>query len=266
MIVMKSYYYFLLRKFYFQMEQLEETCKRLTNENKELELIVKDSLQENRKLQEAKEALRMTIDRQQQELQDGRALIEVLKNELDEHVKKAEALTNRITDLESSNNEVEIWKTRSGLVPSLKEELASMKNDLLNLEKELHISQRDVNRFKETIEVRKQIISIAIYLNKKTKTKKKFNFRSPLIKSVSESVLSRIYSQEKDVKLDEFINKAEAHSKERENFLRELEEAKSQITKLHEAERERDELISKAAITEETLNALKAELVSEKVL
>lgn len=55
--------------------------------------------------------------------------------------------------MESSNNDVELWKTQSGLVPSLREELASMKSDLLNLEKELQNSQRDVNKFKETIEV-----------------------------------------------------------------------------------------------------------------
>lgn len=137
----------------FQIQQLEETCKRLTSENKELELIIKDSLQENRKLQEAKEALRMTTDRQQEELQDGRRQVEILKNDIDEKTKKIDALMSQITDLETSNNEVELWKTQSGLVPSLREELSSMKSDLLNLEKELQISQRDVNRFKETIEV-----------------------------------------------------------------------------------------------------------------
>lgn len=47
--------------------------------------------------------------------------------------------------------------------------------------------------------------------------------------------------------------------------MKELGEAKFLITKLHDAERERDELVSKAAITEETLSVLKAELVSEKV-
>lgn len=120
-----------------------------------MELIVKDSLQENRKLQEAKEGLRQTIDRQQQELQDGRKQIVLLKNEIDEYVKKVEVLTNKITDLEGSSTEIELWKTQSVLVPCLQEELASMKNDLLNLEKELQISQRDVNRFKETIEVSK---------------------------------------------------------------------------------------------------------------
>ena len=65
--------------------------------------------------------------------------------------------------------------------------------------------------------------------------------------------------------MDDFVNKAEAHVKEREQFIKELENAKWQTTRLHEVERERDELVSKAAITEETLNVLKAELVSEKV-
>lgn len=201
---------------------MEETCKRLTNENKELELIVKDSLQENRKLQESKEALRITTDRQQQELQEGRKQIEALKNELEEYSKKSDGLINKIKELEAASEEVEELKAQSGLVPSLREELASMKNDLLNLEKELQNSQRDVVRFKETIE-------------------------------------------EKDVKLDEFVSKSDAYSKERESLMKEIEDAKAQIAKLHEVERERDEFLSKAAITEETLSVLKAELVSEKV-
>lgn len=65
--------------------------------------------------------------------------------------------------------------------------------------------------------------------------------------------------------MDEFVNKTEILNKEHESLAKELESAKSQISKLQEVERERDELISKAAITEETLNVLKAELVTEKV-
>ncbi|KAL0276065.1 UNVERIFIED_CONTAM: hypothetical protein PYX00_003727 [Menopon gallinae] len=204
------------------VEQLQETCERLTSENKELELIVKDCLQENRKLQESKEGLRMTTDRQQQELQDGRMQIEELKNEIDEHVKRGEEMTNRIKELEASNNDIEEWKLQSGLVPSLRQELSSMKSDLLNLEKELQNSQKDVVKYKETIE-------------------------------------------EKDVKLDDFMSKTESYHKEREKILQEIEDARMQILKLNEVERERDELVSKAAITEETLSVLKAELVSEKV-
>lgn len=95
----------------------------------------------------------MTTDRQQQELQDGRTQAEVLKTELETANKKSETLSNRIRELETCTQEVEQWKTQSGLVPLLNEELSSMKNDLLNLEKELQNSQRDVTRFKETIEV-----------------------------------------------------------------------------------------------------------------
>lgn len=95
----------------------------------------------------------MTTDRQQQELQDGRMQIEELKNEIDEHVKKGEEMACRIKELEASNNDIEEWKLQSGLVPSLRQELASMKSDLLNLEKELQNSQKDVVKYKETIEV-----------------------------------------------------------------------------------------------------------------
>ena len=65
--------------------------------------------------------------------------------------------------------------------------------------------------------------------------------------------------------MDEYLSKSDAHFKERENLVKELQDAKSQITKLHEIERERDEFKSKAAITDETLSVLKSELVSEKV-
>lgn len=65
--------------------------------------------------------------------------------------------------------------------------------------------------------------------------------------------------------MDECVSKAETCRKEREKLLQEMESAKAQISKLHELERERDELTSKAAITAETLTVLKAELVQEKV-
>lgn len=67
------------------------------------------------------------------------------------------------------------------------------------------------------------------------------------------------------MKLDDFMSKTESYYKEREKILQEIEDAKIQISKLNELERERDELVSKAAINEETLSVLKAELVSEKV-
>lgn len=53
----------------FQVDQLQENCQRLTQQNNELEQLFKDALTENRKLQDSIDVLRLNSDKQHQELQ-----------------------------------------------------------------------------------------------------------------------------------------------------------------------------------------------------
>jgi predicted nuclease with TOPRIM domain len=53
----------------FQVEQLQENCQRLNQQNSELEQLFKDALTENRKLQDSIDTLKLNSDKQHQELQ-----------------------------------------------------------------------------------------------------------------------------------------------------------------------------------------------------
>jgi chromosome segregation ATPase len=53
----------------FQVEQLQENCQRLSQQNSELEQLFKDALTENRKLQDSIDSLKLNSDKQHQELQ-----------------------------------------------------------------------------------------------------------------------------------------------------------------------------------------------------
>lgn len=53
----------------FQVEQLQENCQRLNQQNSELEQLFKGALTENRKLQDSIDTLKLNSDKQRQELQ-----------------------------------------------------------------------------------------------------------------------------------------------------------------------------------------------------
>jgi predicted nuclease with TOPRIM domain len=53
----------------FQVDQVQENCQRLNQQNSELEQLFKDALTENRKLQDSIDALKLNCDKQHQELQ-----------------------------------------------------------------------------------------------------------------------------------------------------------------------------------------------------
>jgi predicted nuclease with TOPRIM domain len=53
----------------FQVEQLQDNCQRLNQQNSELEQLFKDALTENRKLQDSIDTLKLNSDKQHQELQ-----------------------------------------------------------------------------------------------------------------------------------------------------------------------------------------------------
>ena len=57
----------------FQVEQLQENCQRLNQQNSELEQLFKDALTENRKLQDSIDTLKLNSDKEHQELQVRKA-------------------------------------------------------------------------------------------------------------------------------------------------------------------------------------------------
>ncbi|KAJ9582463.1 hypothetical protein L9F63_003156, partial [Diploptera punctata] len=69
----------------------------------------------------------------------------------------------------------------------------------------------------------------------------------------------------KDVALDQYAGDVASQEKERNRLVKELEEATFQITRLHEVERESQELASRAAVDRETLATLQTDLVTHKL-
>jgi predicted nuclease with TOPRIM domain len=71
----------------FQVDQVQENCQRLNQQNSELEQLFKDALTENRKLQDSIDALKLNCDKQHQELQVRKIMfifeyLSIMKNKL----------------------------------------------------------------------------------------------------------------------------------------------------------------------------------------
>lgn len=71
--------------------------------------------------------------------------------------------------------------------------------------------------------------------------------------------------QEKDVNIDQQVERCRKQEKEIERLLRETETVNSQLEKLQEFEQKTQELLSQVAVYTETISTLQKDLVSEKV-
>lgn len=135
------------------MEQLEEQCRRLTSENKELEALVKDTFQESRKLEESRELLRAACDKQQVELQTSREQLEAAKRQLEVAVEEHAKFLPRLQELEAGRSSVEEWQLQAAMVPELQKQLADSKSAVETSEGQVATLQKEVTRLKEVVEV-----------------------------------------------------------------------------------------------------------------
>nr|CAD7404869.1 unnamed protein product [Timema cristinae] len=69
----------------------------------------------------------------------------------------------------------------------------------------------------------------------------------------------------KDVSLDKYSSEMASMQKEINKYVKELDDATSQIARLHELERESQELMRRAAVDRQTLTTLKGDLVAQKL-
>lgn len=134
--------------------EMEEQNKRLAAENKELETLVTDALQESRKLQESREGLRSAADNQQIELQKCREELEVFKRQLNEERDNYERVLPRLKELEMGNDAVEELREQAALVPLLREKMEESDRLINTGENQILGLQKEISRLKEVIEVR----------------------------------------------------------------------------------------------------------------
>ncbi|XP_066586200.1 girdin [Prorops nasuta] len=218
------------KKLSLKVESLNENNKRLSQQNSDLEIVCKQALEENKKLQNTLKIQRTSFE---QEYQTHHSKVIELEKSFDDTTKEQqriqcllESAQRRADDLERSlenaNHKIEDLKLVEASVMEIKGKCLGYESKILALEKEKEAAQRDIHRFKETIE-------------------------------------------EKDVALDKSADTIEALERKVQQLTQEVNNSVSQITRLQEIERSSKELDSRAAIDRETLETLQSNLVAEKL-
>ncbi|XP_076749877.1 protein girdin [Xylocopa sonorina] len=221
------------KKLSLKVESLNDNVERLTQQNSDLELVWKQALEENKKLQNSLKNQRSSSEKQQQEFQTQHTKMIELEKSYDTAVKEKqrvqsllESVQRRADDLERSlelaNQKVEELKVVENNIKEINSKCLDLESKLVAVEREKDIAQRDIHRYRETIE-------------------------------------------EKDVALDKATNTIEVLERKVTQLEQELHDSVTQISRLQEIERSSKELDSRAAIDRETLEILQSNLVAEKL-
>ncbi|XP_015585133.1 girdin [Cephus cinctus] len=221
------------KKLSLKVDSLNDNCERLSQQNADLELVCKQALEENKKLQNSLKNQRVSSDKQQQEFQAEHAKSIELEKSYETAVKEKqriqsllESAQRRADDLERSlelaNQKLEELKSVRNDAHDAKSRCSDLESKLAVLEKEKEIAQRDIHKYRETIE-------------------------------------------EKDVALDKATNTIEVLERRVIQLEQEVGNSIAQISRLQEIERSSKELDSRAAIDRETLETLQSNLVAEKL-
>lgn len=216
-----------------KVEQLQENCNRLTSQNNNLESVFQNALDENKKVQDAMDARKQTIDRQSSERETDRSKIIDLENQIETLGKEkqriqnlSESIQRRADELERSYEakvrESEVNLVKINELESVKCKYDDIQSKISVLEKENGNLLKDVTKLRENLET-------------------------------------------KDVLLDE--NGAEIINKEREiqNLARELEDKLNEVERVKELEKQFHELVSQRQIDLETITTLQEELVASEL-
>ncbi|XP_012226030.1 girdin [Linepithema humile] len=221
------------KKLSLKIESLNDNKERLTQQNSDLELVCKQALEENKKLQNTLKNQRTSFEKQQQEVQTHHAKMMELEKNYDTAVKEKqrvqlllESVQRRADDLErtleTTNQKVEELKLIENNVNDINSKCLDFEVRLTVTEKEKDSAQRDIHKYREMIE-------------------------------------------EKDVALDKSTNTIEVLERKVGQLEQELQDCVMQISRLQEIERSSKELDSRAAIDRETLEILQSNLVAEKL-
>lgn len=221
------------KKLSLKIESLNDNIERLTQQNSDLELVWKQALEENKKLQNSLKNQRASSEKQQQEFQTQHTKMIELEKNYDIAVKEKqrvqsllESVQRRADDLERSlelaNQKIEELKIIENNIKEINSKCLDLESKLVAVEKEKDVAQRDIHRYRETIE-------------------------------------------DKDVALDKATNTIEVLERKITQLEQELHDSVTQISRLQEIERSSKELDSRAAIDRETLEILQSNLVAEKL-
>lgn len=216
-----------------KVEQLQENCNRLVSQNNNLESVFQNALDENKKVQDALDARKQTIDRQSGERETDRGKIIDLEKQVETVGKEkqrvqnlSESIQRRADELERSyeakTRELEALQPKIVELEAVKTKYDDIQSKISGLEKENGNLLKDVMKLRESLET-------------------------------------------KDVLLDE--NGAVISNKEREiqTLARELEDRLTEVERVKELEKQYHELISQRQIDLETIGTLQENLVGSEL-
>lgn len=212
-----------------KVEQLQENCTRMTLQNKELEDVFRNALDENKKLQDAMDQRQLATERQMAErevdrikLMDTKQHVETLVQEKQRIQTLSDSIQRRADDLErnltAKTNLCEQLQQDVQRYAALEPELNEVKNRAQTLEKEHLTLNRDVAKLRENLEL-------------------------------------------KDVHLDKNLAEMANQAKELALLTKKLVQAESFEAKITDLETINNELVSQNKIDEQTIATLQKDLV-----
>ncbi|XP_063241285.1 protein Daple [Bacillus rossius redtenbacheri] len=208
-----------------KLEELQESCERLTQQNSDLEKMFKNALGENKLLHESVEKITATNNKHIQDLQASKRQAGELEAGLAGARAEKQRLQLQLADLErrleGNCAQLERWRGEAGRAAELEARHAQLLQRSEALEKEVQGLQRELARARQAVE-------------------------------------------EKEVALDRCASEAEAKEKELTQLAKELNEAGTQVSKLQGLVRDGQEAARGAAADRDALAALQARLIAHK--
>lgn len=147
-----------------KLDQMQENCTRFTQQNQELEEMFKNALVENKKLQDAIDNRQQATERQMQDKELDRLKLDAQEKQVETLTKEKQRIQNlsvsiqrRADDLErfleTKKKELETLLPKAEACDRFEMETLDLKEKIGGLEKENANLTKDLNKFKETLEV-----------------------------------------------------------------------------------------------------------------
>lgn len=148
-----------------KLEQTQENCMRFTQQNQELEEMFKNALEENKKLQDSIDNRQKATDQQMHDREMEKMKIVALEKQIETLTKEKQRIQNlfvsiqrRADDLEryldTKKKELETIQPKAEACDRFEIEALDLKEKISALEKENANLAKDLNKFKETLEVK----------------------------------------------------------------------------------------------------------------
>lgn len=237
------------KKLSLKVDQLHDNCTRLTSQNQELEIVFKNALEENKKLQDSMDNRQIANERQIQEREADRLKL----SDLDKHIETltkekhriqtlCESVQRRADDLErfldSKTKECAMLQPRANECETMRNELAEVKHKVTSLERENANMNKDVCKLRENLEVSEETHAAYSLL-----------VSFPLF-------------QTKDVLLDRNDCQIATQTKDIQNLTKQLDDTVTIYQRVQELESQNEEMASQSKIYKETISTLRRDLVA----